>query len=93
MDETEQVVITKEQLRAASKALTGHLQHTLCGYDLLKAMVALGAKILSRGTFEVVPQVGTNIELLVLRLPLELAPVNLHRAYSGQMAPGANLQF
>eukprot|EP00961_Rhodomonas_salina_P092309 1242163-Rhodomonas_salina.2 len=55
-------------------------------------MVALGAKIITSGTSEV-PQVGTNIELLVLRLPLELTPVNLYRAYRGHMAPGANLQF
>eukprot|EP00961_Rhodomonas_salina_P086755 1166502-Rhodomonas_salina.1 len=64
MEETEQVVITKQQLKAAGKALTGHLQHTLGGFDLLKAMVALGAKIISRGTSEIVPQVGANIELL-----------------------------
>eukprot|EP00961_Rhodomonas_salina_P279946 3781698-Rhodomonas_salina.1 len=56
-------------------------------------MVALGAKIIDRGTSEVVPPVGTNIELLVLRLPLELTPVNLYQAFSWQMAPNANLQF
>eukprot|EP00961_Rhodomonas_salina_P114936 1546523-Rhodomonas_salina.1 len=93
LDDTEQIVITREQLKAAHKALTNHLQHTLCGYDLLKSMVALGAKIISQGTSEVVPPVGTNIELLVLRLPLELAPVVLYRSYSGQMAPDENLQF
>eukprot|EP00961_Rhodomonas_salina_P192894 2602879-Rhodomonas_salina.1 len=59
-------------MKAASHALTGHLQHTLCNYDLLKTMVALGAKIAGLGTSEVVPPVGTDIELLVLRLPLEL---------------------
>eukprot|EP00961_Rhodomonas_salina_P291806 3932344-Rhodomonas_salina.1 len=31
--------------------------------------------------------------MLVLRLPLELTLVNLYQAFSGQMAPRANLQF
>eukprot|EP00961_Rhodomonas_salina_P199172 2686654-Rhodomonas_salina.1 len=93
VEDTEQILIAQEQLTAANKALTGHLQHALCSYDLLKMMVALGAKIITRGTSEVVPPVGTNIELLVLRLPLELTPVNLYRAFSCQMAPSANLQF
>eukprot|EP00961_Rhodomonas_salina_P002036 28234-Rhodomonas_salina.3 len=93
VDDTKQILIVREQLKAANKALTEHLQHALCGYDLLKSMVALGAKIITRGTSEVIQPVGTNIELLVQQLPLELTPVNLYRAYSGQMAPGTNLQF
>eukprot|EP00961_Rhodomonas_salina_P095713 1287431-Rhodomonas_salina.1 len=93
IEDMEQIVIEKEQMKAASHALTGHLQHTLCNYDLLKTMVALGAKIAGRGTSEVVQPVGTDIELLVLWLPLELTPVNLYRSFSGQMAPGDNLSF
>eukprot|EP00961_Rhodomonas_salina_P227906 3080798-Rhodomonas_salina.1 len=45
IDDIEHIVIEKEQMKAASHALTGHLQHTLCNYYLLKMMVALGAKI------------------------------------------------
>eukprot|EP00961_Rhodomonas_salina_P143196 1926754-Rhodomonas_salina.2 len=93
IEDIEQIVIEKEQMKAASNVLTGHLQQTLCNYDLLKMMVALGAKIATRGTSEVVPPVGTDIELLVLQLPLELTPVNLYLSFSGQMAPGDNLSF
>eukprot|EP00961_Rhodomonas_salina_P238681 3225396-Rhodomonas_salina.1 len=64
IDDMEHIVIEKEQMKAASQALTGHLQHTLCNYDLLKTMVALAAKIEGRGTSEVVPSVGADIELL-----------------------------
>eukprot|EP00961_Rhodomonas_salina_P209475 2827885-Rhodomonas_salina.1 len=93
MDDIEQIVIKREQMTASSNALTGHLQHTLCNYDLLKMMVALGAKIATQGTSEVVPLMGTYIELLVLWLPLELNPANLYQSFRGQMAPGDNLSF
>ena len=91
-DATEEVRIDKTQRKAADKLLAGTAFHKLVSYDLLKSLLVLAARWPSNCTPEVVPPLGSKIQVAVLRIELDATAAGLYRAFAGQLAPGSQFR-
>ncbi len=65
-DATEGISIDKDQTKAADKLLAGTAFHNLVSYNLLKSLLVLTARWPPNCTPEVVPPLGSKIQVAVL---------------------------
>ncbi len=82
-DQMEGIHIEKQVRKAVGKELEGTAYHTLVTFQFLKMLKAAASEWRLEGTSEIPPGIGVRVQLVVLRIPLDMSAVALYKALAG----------